>query len=220
MLWSYGLAGLIKEIKMPQKTHEIPMSKNYFPGLLPIVGDGAYQKTVARYRKLFAKHPLPQNLALQRHLIGGILPGLAFYQVLRESGKSQESALATINQTFEILFSGNLARMKKLGSLRFIYPFLRLYIKPAMRRYPAEGWKIEWLQNDNEAIRFNMKSCFYHQTLSAYDAPELTASFCQVDDFIYGSMSPYITWERSKTIGRGATCCDFCFSRAKNVRKS
>jgi hypothetical protein len=72
--------------------------------------------------------------------------------------------------------------------------------------------KNAWLQNDPKAVRFDMKSCFYFDTFSKYGAPELTASFCQVDDLAYGNMSPYIKWQRSKTIGRGATYCDFCFS--------
>ena len=60
-----------------------------------------------------------------------------------------------------------------------------------------------------------MKSCFYYDVLSSYNAPELTASFCQVDDFIYSEMSPHIKWQRSKTIGRGDTYCDFCFLSMK-----
>jgi hypothetical protein len=199
---------------------DIPMSKHFFPYLLPIIGNEKYTQVYARYRDLYSNHDLPNNPILQRHLIEGILPGLAFYQILRESGKSQESALAIVDQTFEKLFSDKLAKMKKLGSLPFIYPFLRLYIKPAMRQYPPEGWKIDWIQNDNKAIRFNMKSCFYYDTLSKYGAPELTASFCEVDDFIYGNMSPNVKWQRSKTIGRGETYCDFCFSSEIKQQKS
>jgi hypothetical protein len=199
---------------------DIPMSKHFFPYLLPIIGNEKYTQVYARYRDLYSNHDLPNNPILQRHLIEGILPGLAFYQILRESGKSQESALAIVDQTFEKLFSDKLAKMKKLGSLPFIYPFLRLYIKPAMRQYPPEGWKIDWIQNDNKAIRFNMKSCFYYDTLSKYGAPELTAAFCEVDDFIYGNMSPNVKWQRSKTIGRGETYCDFCFSSEIKQQKS
>jgi hypothetical protein len=205
---------------MASKVNQIPVSKRFFPGLLPIVGSDQYKQIIERYQGLFAKHVMPNNRALQWHLIEGILPGLAYYQVLRENGKSQDSALLTIDQTFEILFANNLAGMKKLGKLKFIYPFLRLYIKPAVRKYPADGWKIDWLQNDKNAIRFNMKSCFYHNTLSKYGAPELTASFCKVDDFIYSNMSPYIKWQRTKTIARGEVCCDFCFSPVKQSRKS
>jgi hypothetical protein len=194
---------------------KIPMSKRFFPALLPIVGDETYKQVIARYQEIYSDHDLPSNPILRRHLIEGILPGLAFYKILREKGNSPESALAMIDQTFEKLFSDKRANMKKLGSLRFIYPILRFYIKPAMRQYPSEGWNIDWVQNDNKAIRFNMKSCFYYDTLSEYGAPELTASFCQVDDFIYGNMSPHIKWQRLKTIGRGEIYCDFCFLPVK-----
>ena len=155
---------------MSQKMKEIPMSKRFFPGLLPIVGDENYRKVLARYRELYSHHKLPKNSTLQWHLTEGILPGLALYQVLRESGKSQESTLALINQTFEKLFSDKRAKMKKWGNLPLIYPLLRLLVKPMMRQYPPEGWKMDWVQNDNKAIRFNMKSCFYYDTLSQYGA--------------------------------------------------
>jgi hypothetical protein len=193
---------------------EIPMSKRFFPFLLPIIGNEKYEQVYARYRDLYSNHELPKNPKLQWHLIEGILPGLAFYQILRESGELQESALAIIDQAFEQLFSDNVKKMKKLGHFPFIYPFLRLYIKPAMHKYPPEGWKIEWAQNDKKAIRFNMRSCFYYDTLSKYGAPELTASFCRVDDLIYGNMSPDLLWQRTKTIARGDACCDFCFASA------
>jgi L-2-amino-thiazoline-4-carboxylic acid hydrolase len=200
---------------MSQKIKEIPMSKRFFPGLLPIVGNEKYIQVVARYQDLFEKHELPKHPALRWHLIEGILPGLAFYQVLRENGESQGSALAIIDQAFEVLFSDNFAKMKKLGRLRFIYPFLRIFIKPAMRPYPPEGWQIDWLQNDRNAIRFDMKSCFYFDTFSKYGAPELTASFCRVDDLTYGPMSTHLEWRRSKTIAGGDAHCDFCFLPVK-----
>lgn len=200
---------------MSQKIIDIPMSKRFFPGLLPIVGDKTYDQIAARYQSLFEKHDLPKNPTLQWHLIQGILPGLAYYQILKEGGATQESALAQIDQALEVLFADNFARMKRLGKLPFIYPIFRMVIKPAMRQYPPDGWKIDWLQNDNNAIRFDMKSCFYFDTFSKYGTPELTASFCRVDDLTYGDMSARIGWKREKTIARGDSHCDFCFSSAK-----
>ena len=82
-----------------------------------------------------------------------------------------------------------------------------------MRQYPPEGWDIDWKQNDKNAIRFDMKSCFYFDTFSKYGAPELTASFCQADDLIYGNMSPYLSWRRTMTIARGNAVCYFCFAQ-------
>jgi hypothetical protein len=209
------LVSWIKELKMSEKNNKIPMAKRFFPGLLPIIGDEKYNKVINRYHNLYSKHELPVNKHLRWHLIEGILPGFALYQTLRESGESQESALEIIDQIFEKLFSNNQRRMKKIGSLPFIYPLLRLLIKPVMGKYPAEGWKIDWKQIDKNSIRFDMKSCFYFDTLSKYGAPELTASFCQVDDFVYGNMSPYLSWQRTKTIARGNDYCDFCFARVK-----
>jgi hypothetical protein len=198
---------------------KIPLSTRFFPPLASIIGKERYGRVLARYRDLYASHDLPQNPFLQWHLTEGILPGLAFYQVLRESGESRESALATIDRTFVSLFSNNVRKMKRLGRLPFIFPFLRRFIKPAMRNYPPEGWNIEWIQNDREAIRFNMKSCFYHDVLSRYGAPELTASFCRVDDLTYENMSPALSWQRTKTIARGDAVCDFCFARVKKARE-
>ena len=194
---------------------EIPLSRRFFPSLLPIIGEEKYGRVCARYRELYARHDFPKNHFLQWHLTEGILPGLAFYQVLRESGESRQAALAAIDLAFVPLFSDNVRKMKRLGRLPFIFPFLRLFIKRAMRPYPPEGWKIEWVRNDREAIRFNMKSCFYHDTLSAYGAPELTASFCRVDDLTYENMSPALSWQRTMTIAKGDAVCDFCFARAK-----
>ena len=200
---------------MSQKIKEIPIPKRFFPGLLTIIGDEKYKRVMARYQDLFEKYELPKHPALQWHLIEGILPGLAYYQILREGGETQEYALAMIDQAFEVLFLDNIAKMKTLGRLSFVYPFLRIFIKPAIRQYPPDGWKIDWLQNDRNAIRFNMKSCFYFDTFSKYGAPELTASFCRVDDLTYDKMSPHIKWQRSRTIARGETYCDFCFLPVK-----
>jgi hypothetical protein len=199
---------------------EIPVSKRFFPALLPIVGEEYYKQIIARYRNLYSNHDLPQNPYLQWHLIEGILPGLAFYQILRERGESQASALMIIDQAFEHLFSDNVSKMKKFGGLPFVYHLLRLFIKPVMRQNPPEGWKTEWIQNDKFAIRFNMKSCFYYDVLSQYGAPELTASFCRVDDLTYDNMSSGVLWQRTMTIGRGDSYCDFCFARASKWKKS
>ena len=100
------------------------MSKRFFPGLLPIIGDEKYKQVVARYQDLFEKHELPKHPALQWHLIEGILPGLAFYQILRESGETQESALAIIDQAFEILFLGQFYQDEEVGQVKFYLSFL------------------------------------------------------------------------------------------------
>lgn len=199
---------------MQNQLREIPTSKRYFPALLPIIGEEKYEQIYKRYGGLYQNHDLPKSSLLKWHLVEGILPGLALYQNLREGGESQENALVVIDRTFEKLFSDIRTKMKKLGNFPWIYNVLRMYIKSAMRQYPPEGWKLEWILNDKNAVRFNMNSCFYYDTLVHYGAPGLTISFCKVDNFIYGDMSRYVKWQRTMTIGRGDTHCDFCFAHA------
>lgn len=68
---------------------------------------------------------------------------------------------------------------------------------------------------DGERIAFNLHSCFYRETLTAYGAPELTASFCRLDDVMYEEASPYMSWDRTMTLGQGGTHCDFCFTHVR-----
>jgi hypothetical protein len=114
-------------------------------------------QVIAAYRQLYEGQELPNTRALRRHLIEGILPGLALYKVLRKAGESKEGALAIIDGIFGALFAEKAAKMRRLGRLKLIYFFLRLCIRTAMRAFPNEGWRIEWVHNDRNAIRFNMR---------------------------------------------------------------
>ena len=102
--------------------------------------------------------------------------------------------------------------MRRIGRLPFALLFFRVFLKSFMRKYPPEGWTIEWKQNSRDGIRFDMTTCFYHATLSTLGAPELTAAFCRVDDLIYSTMSRYVSWQRTTTIASGNARCDFCFA--------
>ncbi len=160
-----------------------------------------------------AECQLSDNRQLQWHLREFILPGLAVYQVLRAEGYTQAAALARVDEVLDLVTLPRRRQMEWLGRFPLIYPLLRLYIRVAMHQYPSAGWHIDWVENSPAAIRFNMRSCFYFETLSRLGAPELTASFCRTDDVLYGHMSPDVAWQRTQTIGRGAAYCDFCFAR-------
>ena len=199
---------------MGQKTANLLLSKP----LRQALPEAMAARVQLRFEQLYATCDLPSNPGLQGHLREYILPGLALYQLLREDGNSPEVALAQVDKTCEQLAIPSRNGMQRLGRLPFIYPALRLFIRLALRRYPAAGWQLEWVENSPHAIRFTMQRCFYYDSLSSQGAPELTASFCRMDDLIYSEVSPYLEWRRTKTIGRGAAYCDFCFARATAKR--
>ena len=47
-----------------------------------------------------------------------------------------------------------------------------------------------------------------------YNCPELCRCFCDSDDITYDGMHPKLYWHRTKTLGRGDDCCDFCLKIA------
>ena len=60
-----------------------------------------------------------------------------------------------------------------------------------------------------------MTRCFYLNTLTAYGAPELTASFCKSDEVMAELFPPSIRFVRPHTLGRGDALCDFQYCHVK-----
>jgi len=169
----------------------------------------------ARYDELYTHRPYFHLPALRWHLESNILPDLALYQTLREENDDQEAALAEMDRfataQVEDLDPGKL--MQALGRLPGLFAILRTANRLLLKSgFPPEGWRIEWLEDSDHCVAYDIHECFYLNVLTAYGAPELTAHFCQGDDLLYGNI-PGISWERTKTLGRGDDRCNFRFCR-------
>lgn len=187
----------------------------HFMATMRVIDEATAEASRAECRRLVAGAAYPEDPKLRRHLYGYILPGLAIYRVLRSGGLSQADALERVDRVMDIV-TGPWARwLRRLGKLPCFYGLLRRFMKPFLGAYPASGWDTVWLELGRDRLRFDMRRCYYHDTLKAQGSPELTASFCRIDDLVYGGASPYYEWRRSKTIGRGDELCDFCFERRR-----
>jgi len=154
----------------------------------------------ARYDELYSTRTRFSHSALRMHLEDNILPGLALYQVLRGEGQSEEAALKSVERLFEAAMEPRRRQTAMIGRLPIFYHLTRGSTRWIMdRNFPAEGWDTEWVEVSSKVVAFDIRRCFYLDTLTAYDAPELTPVFCNLDDFMYG---------------RGDDCCDFRFYRA------
>jgi hypothetical protein len=177
------------------------------------------RRAQARCAALQRRQPRPPNRRLGWHLGTFILPGLALYQELRSTGMSREGALTLAAELFAAWAEARRRRYARLGRLPFFYLLLRASIRAKMKReYPPEGWDMEWLEISDDRIAFIMRSCFYHEILTHHRVPELTRLFCEYDDRVFESMSPYVRWERAGTIARGGAMCDFLFTHARGQR--
>ncbi|MGE5222643.1 MAG: L-2-amino-thiazoline-4-carboxylic acid hydrolase [Omnitrophica WOR_2 bacterium] len=172
-------------------------------------------KIQSRYEDLYAHRPPVKHPALQMHLTRNILPGLALYQTLLEETPDKPTALAEVERLFRAnLLESDLYRQARLLEiLPEPFAFLRIANRWTLaHNFPPQGWEIEWVEDSPDCIAYNITDCFYLRVLSAYGAPELTPYFCASDDQLFGNLKA-ISWERTKTLGRGDELCDFCLRR-------
>jgi hypothetical protein len=169
----------------------------------------------ACYDDLYARRPRFRHPALRQHLEEGVLPALALYLTLREENGDQEAAMAEIDRIIPAMVerSGRRKLVQIMGRLPDPFAMLRIANRWAMKRvYPPEGWRFEWVEDSEQCIAYDARECFYVNVLTAYDAPELTAHLCVIDDLLFGDL-PGVSWERTRTLSRGDDRCDFRFRR-------
>jgi len=168
----------------------------------------------SKYWQLYCQRPHMSNLTLREHLNENILPGLAVYQTLQDEGLEMKDSLATVENL--IYRAGRTKRrpVELLTRTPSFYQMLR-YFTPRFleRNFPPEGFEIEWVENSESRVAFNITSCFYLDVLTAYGVPELTLVYCNQDDLIYEGASPTVLWERTGTLARGDEVCDFSWAK-------
>ena len=150
----------------------------------------------------------------QRHLKNQILPGIAAYETL-QTVMTKEDALETVHGYVE----RRARRLKKA--------FLRLMRLPGLyKKVPGifakqtpklfgetAGFAAAEIQTTGGVWRIDMTRCPYHDACVQYGCPELCHCFCDSDDITYDGLHPKLYWHRTKTLGRGGDCCDFCLKR-------
>lgn len=147
----------------------------------------------------------------QRHLENQILPGIAAYETL-QTVMPKEEALQTVHGYVE----QKAWRMKKaflklmrIPGLYRIVPAIFARETPKLFGVTA-GFAATDIQTTGGVWRIDMTKCPYHDTCARYGCPELCHCFCDSDDITYDGLHPRLYWHRTKTLGRGNDCCDFC----------
>ncbi len=152
----------------------------------------------------------------RRHLESQILPGIAIYETL-QTVMSKNEALNTVHGYVE----ERAYRTKKT--------FLRLLRIPGLykkvpgifaRQTPkffgvSAGFEANEIQTAGGVWRIDMTKCPYHDECVRCGCPELCQCFCDSDDITYDGLHPKLLWHRTKTLGRGGDCCDFCIKAIK-----
>lgn len=179
----------------------------------------------ARYSALVAERPSFPHKALDRHLVEVVLPVVAAYEALRtftdrKNVTAQLDRLLTMSlQASPLVHSLQKVRRLPPPAARWARPFTLL--RRAVRRtlqndYPAPGWLVTWLRDDDAGMAFTVHRCFYADTLRKYGLPELTGCFCRAEALLLAQAPSGVRWERAQTLGEGGKCCDFTWRQASS----
>ena len=151
----------------------------------------------------------------QRHLERQILPGIAIYEAL-QTVMPKDAALNTVHGYVEERAHNTKKAFLKLMRIPGLYrrvPGIFARETPKLFGETA-GFAARNIQTSGGVWRIDMTRCPYHDACVKYGCPELCRCFCDSDDITYDGLHPKLVWRRTKTLGRGGDCCDFCLKIA------
>ena len=172
--------------------------------------DGIARAAQKRYEEL-CRENASDSKALRIHTYKRIYPGIAVYEAMRAAGIPQEKAVWYIREVFQRIagkLEPHVRRSLRIPGLAKHLP--GLFMKLSQKLFGTDaGFAYEFPERRGGEMRANMVRCPYFETCRRYGCPEITTAYCDSDDALYGNMHPKLVWGRTKTIGRGADCCDF-----------
>jgi len=201
----------------------------FFPGSLPFkrhfaasiraadgasVADAAIHLAHRNYQKLRDTLEAPSNRVLRLHLRHSVLPGAAVYQALQVEGLSNHEAIQRVDAGFKRALKLMRMYFKTWGRFPLFFESIRRNTPGFVRRvFPKPGWRITWVEPNEDLVGFDMHSCYYVEVLESLGIPELTPVYCNLDAYFYEDISPHLNFRRAGTLAKGAAVCDFRFER-------
>ena len=145
------------------------------------------------------------------HLEVQILPGIAAYETLQTVLPKEEAAqiVHEIIGDHSREVRKTLDKLMRVPGMYRLVPNLSGSITRKVFNGPAGFASIEH-ETSGRCWRIDMTRCPYNDACIRYNCPELCRCFCDSDDVTYGDLHPKLLWHRTKTLGRGDDCCDFC----------
>lgn len=145
------------------------------------------------------------------HTVKKIFPCIAFYLTVVECTGQREKAIEIINEYFTVRCSRMANVLRKLCSIPFIYHLVPRVMAGIIHKTFGTKSGFEMIDHSvkGNLCHIDMIKCPYFDNCVSKGCPELTKVFCNGDDISYGNMHHKLSWERTKTLGRKDSCCDF-----------
>ena len=154
---------------------------------------------------------LPKGVRM--HTDNKILPSAAIYLTVKDAAGQRVAYSiienAAINGCKEI--AAKLAALMRVPGMRSL--FIRMWDPLTSRIFGSDsGFQNRLYPKEKGAYRMDVTACPYCRYFTELGCPELTKIFCVNDERVYGNL-PGLKFERTGTIGTGASCCDFCIRK-------
>lgn len=145
------------------------------------------------------------------HLEVQILPGIAAYETL-QTIMPKEEAVQIIHDIIEQHSREIRKTLDKLMLIPGLYRLVPNLSGSITRKVfnEAAGFASVEYETSSRCWRIDMTKCPYNDACVHYGCPELCRCFCDSDDVSYDNLHPKLLWHRTKTLGRGNDCCNFC----------
>ncbi len=179
-------------------------------------GNKIYETAENILAKMINESDYKNSKAIKWHMEKNMLPTIAMYLAFKELGITREGAYDFTSELLQIACKKVQKKNRLLGKMPFGYYIFKMFCKLTItNQYPKEGWHIEWVKYSNKEVHFDFTSCIYLETTQRYNCLELCPLFCTNDDITLAGYSPNIIFERTETLGRGQSKCDFHFTNGK-----
>ena len=152
-----------------------------------------------------------QPPSLVNHTHNNIFPVVSAYRALQSAGIPEEQAADLAQNTFLELMevpANAIRKALKVPGLYHLMPWLWKVLMPKMFSEDS-GFRFSFYPSGRKQVKFDMLECPYYRVCKELGCEKLAPTFCTTDDICYGHMHPKLIWNRTKTIARGADCCDF-----------
>lgn len=141
-----------------------------------------------------------------------ILPVIALYRALSESGLPQEEAYEFVRAyMMEYVAARQHASTARMELVPGFYALYSRIFCNVMRT--SDLWQSTQVRG-KDTFDVTIRKCLWHTGCTENGCPELCRLFCDVDNVSYGGLHK-IGFSRTTTLGYGGGCCDFHFFRKR-----
>jgi len=174
--------------------------------------DALWQKATDRLAALLEQYAFLSG-GVRFHTENKILPAAAIYLTLKESIGQDDAFRVIEDATYKTAdaAAGKISVLLRLPGMRSL--FVKIW-DPLTRKMFSEksGFKNVFYPKKKGEYRMDVVSCPYNRYFTELGCPELTQISCGADDHVYGDL-PGLKFERTSTLGRGGSRCDFCIRK-------